>query len=165
MIVSRKSLITLPSIDCALRLWVNETVVCGSHGSGAVFCSTEKRRDNYLLCTSSVLPVCDRIPGSPVIFRLSSGADLSVHLIRNLQDAADVVENWPFIIIDDPVMWFDPRLLRFLTSRLKPRLGTRTTLVTVGSPLDLASVPVEQFDDVSTVKDIDYSAITRALST
>ena len=167
MIVSRKSLITLPCMDSSLRLWVNEAMTCGPDGSGAVFCPTEKRRDDCLFWVRTALPtyVESKASFNPITYRIVTAASLSVHLIDSIQAAAEVVDTWPFIIIDDPMSWPDSRLLRFLTTRLAPRLGTRMTMVTVGSSLNLETLPVDKFDDISSVKEIDYSKITRFLST
>jgi hypothetical protein len=167
MIASRKSLITVSTIDCALRMWLNEAVTCGgTHGSGAVFCPTEKQRDDYLVRANAVLPAHERtrIFHGPITYRLASNASLSIHVVKDLQEAAGMVETWPFVIIDDPMSWIEPRFLRFLTTRLKPRFRTRMTLVTVGSPLNPDSVPTPQFDDGVAPREIDYSAITRSLA-
>lgn len=166
MTMHRRSLITLPSIETSLRLWVNEGLSFGPHGCGAVFCPSEQDLDQYMQTAERVLPPYERERSTkwPVAYRIITSATLSLFSIDGVIDAAAVQEQWPFVIIHDPAAWGDPRSLRHLTTRLSPEIGRRTTLVTVGSPLDLPTVALDLFDDVSTVKEIDYSAITKALS-
>ena len=150
----------------AIDQWIAEGHPFGQLGNGVIFCSSEKDVNLYMrIIETGTFPPYDRVRAfnGSVSYRTGSLAKLDVMPIRSTQDVSHLApKRWPFMVFHNPAAWPDRTPIRLLLPYLSPAIGAHTTLVSVGT--ELASLPDMNGPDTPKPKEIDWMAITRAIS-
>ena len=152
----------------AVQHWAAEAQTYGKYGNGVVFCQSEKDANLYMriIETGSLIPPFNRtrsFSGAVEYTTLDDHASLMIRPISGSKDVPSIMgRRWPFMVFHNPALWSDRSPIRLLLPHLVPEICGRTTLISVGTNMtsDAPTAP----ETKAARKEIDYAAITRAMS-